>query len=313
MPAASKCLICNKNVNKSDNGVRCKQCKNWYHAVCLKISDEVYAALGKKDSLLDFTCPSCRKNPPTHNYDSGSSELTRYIDELDKRISANFKKFTEELRSEQCDLKKLIESSALDIRSDLSSSLKELQDNIAVCNDTIKSVEIHTLDKINHLEMENNCLHRRINRADIVISGLPTGINNLHETVISIFAHYKINADIRDINHCFYIQKGRSVLMKLNNVQLRDELMKAYFKTRSLQLSDIIGTQLAARVYMNDHLTPACNKLQTICWNLRKDAKISWFRVLNGDMPSAKIKLPDGTLKQLNFQQCCDLRDGKEI
>lgn len=308
MPA-SKCGTCNKNVTKSDSGVRCNYCRIWFHSICADISDELYKILGEKNGSLVYTCANCLKNPRESPSNASSSEMRQCIEELDKKISANFSAFTAELRTEQRDLKDMIGSSISDIRADLSSSLKELQANIADCNNAIKHVETNTLEQISNLELENNRLHRRVNRADIVITGLPSGINNLFEPILSIFSHYKINADAKDINHCIYIQQGRSLLVKFNNVHLRDDLMKAYFKTRSLMLSDVIGTQVAARVYLNDHLTPACNKLQTICRTLRKEGKIAWFRILNGDVPLVKIKFSDGSTKQCDFLQCCELRD----
>lgn len=233
--------------------------------------------------------------------------MRQYIDELDKKIIANFNKFTAEMRTDQQTLKNSLDSSISDLRSYISTSLKEFQNNVEHCNENIRNLETKTMSQISHLEVENNKIQCRFNRPDIVISGLPSGINDFPEPVLAICKHYQISAAIGDINHCLYIQQGKSILVKFNNVHIRDSIMKAYFKTPKLQLKDIINTDINSRVYLNDNFTSAAHKLHVLCRALRKDDKITWFRIMNRDIPLAKIKLTDGTEKKLNYLQCSEL------
>lgn len=161
--------------------------------------------------------------------------------------------------------------------------------------------------KISNLELDNNKLHRRLNRADVVLSGMPLGIKCLTDHILTICLFYKLAADIKDINHCYYAQRNKLIIVKFNNIQLRDDLMRAYFKGPKLQLNHVIDTEITARVYLNNNLTPAENKLQMQCRSLRKANKISWFRILNRDVPSAKIKFPDGKEVVLDAIQCSEL------
>ncbi|KAI8119532.1 hypothetical protein CVS40_5089 [Lucilia cuprina] len=303
MAPAAKCGVCSKNVTRSDSGVECESCKVWFHTICVNVSDELYALLGNNNNI-SFNCTHCIANP---NASGDDSIMRKYIDELDKKIIANFSTFTAEMRNEQQCLKDLIESSIHDIRSDLSTSLNEFRTSLKQCNESIKNVEANTKERITVLEAENNKLQRRINRPDIIISGLPSGIDDLLVPVLAICKHYKVTADVKDINHCLYIQQGKSLLVKFNNVHLRDMIMKSYFKTPKLQLRDVIGTDIDARVYLNDNLTSASIRLQILCRSLRKEKKITWFRILNRDVPLAKIKFPDGTEKEMDFFTCSKL------
>lgn len=303
MAPAAKCGTCKKNVTKSDAGIECDSCKIWFHTTCANISDELYTVLGNNNNI-SFNCTFCIANP---NANVDNAIMRQYMDELGNKITANFNSFTAEMRNEQQGLKELIESSISDIRSDLTSSLKEFQINLELCNASIKKVESDTKECFSSLELENHKIQRRINRADIIVTGLPSGMTHLLDPVLTICEHYKITADARDINHCLYIQQGNSLLVKFNNVHTRDMIMKAYFKNPKLQLRNVIGTELDSRVYLNDNLTSVCIKLQMLCRNLRKEKKISWFRILNRDIPLAKIKFPDGTEKQLDFLKCSKL------
>ena len=95
MASSAKCGVCNKNVTKSDFGVRCICCRIWFHTVCANISSELYALLGGKNTNLTFTCSGCLANPTSKE---DKSEMRQCIEELDKKISANFNAFTAELR-----------------------------------------------------------------------------------------------------------------------------------------------------------------------------------------------------------------------
>ncbi|XP_061392860.1 uncharacterized protein LOC133328309 [Musca vetustissima] len=62
----------------------------------------------------------------------------------------------------------------------------ELKAEIGSCKEQIQNVEASTSSKITELETEINVLHRRLNRADILIGGLPAGLPDLIAPVLAL-------------------------------------------------------------------------------------------------------------------------------
>ena len=54
----SKGLDCNKVVIDKDDGIQCESCEEWFHSKCQKLSDDVYDAVAKYDSL-HWYCVQC--------------------------------------------------------------------------------------------------------------------------------------------------------------------------------------------------------------------------------------------------------------
>ena len=53
------CPDCQNSVNENEKGLNCDECRQWYHAPCLKIDDEKYDWLASSDNLL-FVCNTCK-------------------------------------------------------------------------------------------------------------------------------------------------------------------------------------------------------------------------------------------------------------
>lgn len=194
-----------------------------------------------------------------------------------------------------------------DIKNYLSSTVSNIRVDIASCNNAISNIESSTSNKFSQLEIENNCLHRRLNRPDIFINGLPTGLRNLHECVSNIASYYDVALSNGDVNNIFYINQGRSVVVKFNCVQTRDSIMKEYFKTKSLKLTDVIGGEISSRVYLNDHLSPASSKLNVLSKRLQKQKKILKFWLPHSDKPVVHLTCLDGSQVIYDYNQCLKL------
>ncbi|KAI8115013.1 hypothetical protein CVS40_12694 [Lucilia cuprina] len=108
---------------------------------------------------------------------------------------------------------------------------------------------------IEMVKNQNDILQKRLNHI-IVINGLPKNQPNVINVVQNIFKHLNVHLIESDINVCFFINNGNSVLVKLNSMFKRDAIMNNYFKTRTLKLSDVIDTDIQKRIFLNDHLTP---------------------------------------------------------
>lgn len=293
----TKCKICSKNVTKTKSSVQCFLCTNWFHTSCAGISEKSFAALAETPSFL-HRCTDCLQPSP-----SSSSTVADDIHSLKISMDLMLKK----MDSDKIDLNAKLDSAIKEIRSDLSSNITDLRKDIAFCHNSIERVETATTSTIGRLRMENNGLHRKINRPDIVMNGLPAGLPNLYQCLENICLFYKINISKSDVNNICYINKERSVLVKFNSVLLRDDVMKAYFKTKSLKLCDFMETEISSRVYLNDHLPPATSKLNGVCRRLYKEKKILKFVLIHSDIPKARLFLADGTEVVYDFDKCFKL------
>ncbi|KNC31662.1 hypothetical protein FF38_10084 [Lucilia cuprina] len=162
-----------------------------------------------------------------------------------------------------------------------------------------------TFDKrLNDLEMYNNILQSRLNRADIIVKGLPKHIKNLRVPILKIASLCGLPISHDGIQHCTYINNGRAVLVKLNSVQHRDKIMMNYSKKQHIVLKDIIGGDITSKVFLSDHLTRVAANLISICRDLRIENKILKYKFINADTPKVRVTLPDNNVKILCLQQC---------
>ncbi|KNC28047.1 hypothetical protein FF38_06830 [Lucilia cuprina] len=131
------------------------------------------------------------------------------------------------------------------------------------------------------------------NRADIVINDLPAGMEDLVAVGVKIGSIHDVQISENDINHVCYFNNRKAILIKFNRVSLRDKIMKQYLSSRSLTVRDVIGGDIASRVYLNDHYSPAA-KLNAICRKLLNRKIISKYKILNNDRVKAKITMSGG-------------------
>ncbi|KNC20768.1 hypothetical protein FF38_00082 [Lucilia cuprina] len=150
-----------------------------------------------------------------------------------------------------------ITTQLMEIKKDLSHSVNR--------NENFEKI-INT--KINKLEEENNGLRRQMNRADIIITGLPQTIPNekLYSTVIDLAKALGLEITTSDLYLCSWIGKKSSVLVKFNSVLTRDSLMINYRANYDLKLNQIMSTEnVQSRVYINAHHTPLVSKFRYYC------------------------------------------------
>ncbi|XP_073838504.1 uncharacterized protein [Musca autumnalis] len=273
------------------------------HLWCANLSEKELAAL-KAIRVSAFICTTCESN-----LDKNRNNHVATSDDL-QNINKKLDSFTAVHQGELGSIKKAIEN----MSAQMTSCLNEIKNDIARCNEKVAAVEasVKALEDENKLlKAENNALHRRLNRADFLISGLPDGLNDLVEIVISIAAFFNVNLERRDVGLACYINNRKHILVKLNCAELRDEIMRQYFKSRSLKVSDILpadGGDITRRVYLNDHFSPEASSLNAVCNKLRRQNVISKYRIVNGDKARAKITLPDvGSGFNYFFHSCIHL------
>lgn len=286
-----KCGICDENIGKTQSSLQCQTCPVWFHAACANVSDKEHTMV-KKNSGLGYFCAKCKEDQTGGDDD----------------IRALHKKF-DDGREDFNSIKGAFADAVSDIKTEMNSCFRELKADIVNCTTNINKVESFTSAKISNLEIENHVLHRRLNRPDIVIRGLPAGLEDLVVAVVALGAFFNIPIAGHDISHACYINKKGLILVKFNNVFVRDKIMSEYFKTRTLKVSDIIDGGVAdgveSRVFLNDHYTPAASRLNVACRKLLIDKKIKKYRLFNADKLKAKITLLDGNEMEVNDAAGC--------
>lgn len=304
-----KCGTCGLGLGKTTGRVSCKSCGIWYHSECVKVPDSTLKTLKEVKSVY-FICEKCADAP------GSSSELfnmeTRLRDEI-VGINNKIENLIQRKEDDLNDIKKAFSDAMSEFKTEMLSFRKELQSDIINCSKLIKHVDSSTSSKIAALEDENNLLHKRINRADIVVNGLPSGLDDLCDVAVKIFAHYNIIISKNDIYHVCYMYNHKSILIKLNSVILRDSLMNEYYKTRMLKIGDVLDNEIDHRVYLNDHFSPAAGRLNSLCRRLLRLKIISKFKILNMDKLKVKVTMPDGVESIYSTKECAALLDGDGI
>lgn len=303
---SSICKAC--GVSCSRDKISCGVCHNNFHTKCAiqenpNLTAEIAKLFKKGDCGIVYKCKTCTLAPlppqESNNADSSSKlgELENSIKELTKIISE-------------------------EVMSQLSSIKSELEK----CLSKTKSTEEFVHSKIHNLEIENNSLKRQLYRSDILVNGLPSDLKRekLYDVAFKIGQILNVDIQHNDINICSYIKQKKEVLIKFNSVFKRDMVVKNYFESRSLKLSQLITNDsqnsaeangetvtersqpIAAsenRVYINDHLPPIAAKLNFICRKMRKENKIKKFKLFNRDVPEVKITTLDDKEKSFSPNQ----------
>ncbi|KAI8124910.1 UBX domain-containing protein 6 [Lucilia cuprina] len=160
--------------------------------------------------------------------------------------------------------------------------------------------------KFTEEDMDKTLYDLRFNRADIVINDLPAGMEDLVAVGVKIGSIHDVQISENDINHVCYFNNRKAILIKFNRVSLRDKIMKQYLSSRSLTVRDVIGGDIASRVYLNDHYSPAA-KLNAICRKLLNRKIISKYKTLNNDRVKANITMSGGDEVVLDCAGCSEL------
>lgn len=214
---------------------------------------------------------------------------------------------TNDMKSEQAAIKTSFESVVSEIRTELSNSLKEIKDEVANCKTLVYSNDIANKKKFYELEQQNHALQHRLNRPEIIITGLATDLKNLNETVTNLWAHLKVDIAPSDIQNVMYIKKSTAILVKFGPISKRDKVMSVYHKSKSVKVSDVVGGSNESRVYLNDNYSSLANKLLKSCWKLKKETKIKSYSIVNREMLKAKITMLNDVVKIVNLQEFSDL------
>lgn len=313
-----QCPECKKNICKNKPSVGCGYCDKYFHLPCCHVNEEQYKFLLKFRNFK-FTCKNCEESPLYFKLQTdmrnGFMELAKSMEtKMDEYKQALDEHFQNSLLKLKDDFNQFVDS----VRCDQSSELENLKAEVNIvkseishCYAMVKQVDQTAYGKICALETKNSILQRRLNRADIVITGLPQSIKHLRTPVKKIASLCKIQITDADIQHCTYFANGKSVLVKFNSVFTRDLIMGNYIKLADPILTkDIVCGEVRKEIHLGDHHTPAASQLLFICRKLRSAKKIQKYTFINTDVPAVKVTLNNNSVKKMYIQECTDLLNG---
>lgn len=81
------------------------------------------------------------------------------------------------------------------VSAEISIKLDNISSKLNSCMTKVDKLEEETHNKFKRLEIENNSLHKQLNRADIIVNGIPTKVKskNLINVILGICKHYQIS------------------------------------------------------------------------------------------------------------------------
>lgn len=312
---------CGKNVTKTQRSVGCTLCGSFFHIKCVGFTDDQHAVFHKNKVVFSYVCNQCRydndgdnladppvsepKQPPAP--DDLSQSMRNLTLELEKQFKEHSRTFEQKVYASIAALDTKMVQLFDKFRKEQKEATENLKAELAHNENFMKQMDTSLSKRILSLETQNNILQRRLNRSNIVIKGLSRNIRDLRGMFVKIAACCSISLTNMDIQHITYFSSGKAVLVKLNSVQARDEIMVNFSKIKYLLRKDIEGGDSESRILLCDHFTPAAANLVAISVKLREKRCILNYKFINADMPKVMVMLPNNVRKTLNINDCLDM------
>lgn len=262
------CNICsNKITDNRFPGIECAGCQLMFHGKCVKISSEMFE--GIKEGLIVWNCSSCRprtrrstvvysEDPPVipsaGSSNNDSNESIVILKNLRQRLESMEKSL------------QFISSCQDDLKLELRTLNKE---NISI-KEKLHKLEGITYEqekRINNLEILADIINQEKLKNNIIITGLPSNLENKVSVVEQIAKKLNVEIPANDIDQNIseiknknnkdtssYVVRCKSHLTKQN---LLTKSKKARIFTDDLNLSNGSNKQ----VFMMHHLTALQSKL----------------------------------------------------
>lgn len=216
-----------------------------------------------------------------------ASLMKSMLFELDAKMDARNKDLDAKINDICSEFNNKIASVSAELNSNIQLARIEFDAKIEA-NNVTNLKRIDDLEKVvKHMkensEMQFNWIERRHNQADLMLYGVPSTKN---ENVISIIRDIcvKIQMELPCVIAAFRVRSRSNampIVVKLDTISSKQNLLSKYFKYKSLNLSDI-GFESDKRLYICERLTKTDNTIFKMANELRKLGKIAKVSTRNG-------------------------------
>lgn len=242
MEKVGVCNLCFAKLSDEKRGVQCSKCFRCFHCGCTKVESKI-------TRNFKWCCVQC-------NESNAILEL---------------------LNTQKNDISKLME---------FANKVDKLSEDLSVLRDGIPSMiskevnEVLSSDRIMN-QMNNNSKNET--KKDILISGLPTSIKDsleLSNLIIKACSILGVDITLNDIFNCHWLGDKKNVIIKFNSLLIRDMVMKKYFQSKNLLLSQLLqGYNCESRVYFNNNYPTNTRRLLLYSRKLKKLKLIQDFKM----------------------------------
>ncbi|KNC32282.1 hypothetical protein FF38_12921, partial [Lucilia cuprina] len=250
------CTGCNINISKKSGAIQCTMCDSWCHLKCANVNKDEMKLI-KNNSKLGFFCGNCQDDDDVSSSINSKNEIKALRKEVKsgfEEINKNFKNMLEQMNAT------------------FSLKISELRSDIDFCHKNNKATE----SKVSQLEIDNNVLHKRLNRCDIIATVKKKDL--LMEKYFK-YGKLKLSDFVKnDDNNELCNENDKS--MDVQESTENDSNGQNVNRKQKPNICDI-----NSRVYLNDNLTPIERKLSYFCRNLKRTNKISKFQLLHNNIP----------------------------
>lgn len=125
------CPTCKQNVSSNQKALECEVCEEWFHTNCQKVSDDVYAAI-EKDESVHWYCHTCNKGMRKileslqkilMRQDKLEAEMTNFK----KQVQEDFKSVNEMVEMQVAEVKRDLQEIKNKSKEELSQAVKDIQ------------------------------------------------------------------------------------------------------------------------------------------------------------------------------------------
>ena len=216
----AKCKKCGRGNNFGD-WIACDVCDHWFHGQkCEDLSPSQYSHYKNKQINVPYLCKSCTINIKKSNYGASAASPTSAMTADDKLQlildnQARFEKKMDEIKAEVCDIKNDV--AALQQNTQLNSDeLENVRTELGNIDSRLETLEKNDTNNDNQmtkrlkdleLEMKAENYQRHIRRKRIIISNIPTDVQNDKDFVIEFANAVGVAIEETDIRTTFRIKR----------------------------------------------------------------------------------------------------------
>ena len=227
--SSSPCMKCNKTFDPPFKAIQCGKCKSWVHFECSDLNNEQYKFLCKRTtpSSIKWFCPPCEVKVESIEQNTITCTQNETIDKLANMVMQITKQNAEILQNMNRD--KMVEER-------LKSNVKEVLDS----NDRDKNMIIYNLPEEEE-EGEDEDEEGRLDKRQVaqVCNFLSYSDSGDYTEFDPVDMSYVRLGQKRKPNDSHPSPKPRPIKVYLNNVEIRDRLLRNAKKLKDSALSYI--------------------------------------------------------------------------